>query len=174
MLKREILFKWLFYALIIWFFATLQISVLTAIKPFGVHPFIMPGLVAVFALFEGKIAGGTVGLLAGLFCDAFYSQTEGYFAIALMVLGILTGVLSVYIFDKNLISAFIWSIGTYLLVDFFYFIFFVLFPQRGGWGALVSTGFPEIGISMLLLPIVYLPIKLVSRIGINAPRLKYR
>lgn len=68
-MRRRIFFRWLFYGTASVGFALLQSLLLNRLSLWGVHPFLLPALIAVAAAFEARRESFVFALVLGSFCD---------------------------------------------------------------------------------------------------------
>ena len=68
-MRRRIFFRWLFYGIATLGFALLQSLLLNRLSFQGIHPFLLPALVAVAGAFESRRESFIFALVLGLFCD---------------------------------------------------------------------------------------------------------
>ncbi len=98
--KSYVAFKWSVYALATLLLFALQSVVLNHVRALGVTPFIYPMLPALVAMYEGQEKGSIFALVLGIVCDLFfYGPFEGFFAIAFVILALLSAAVA-----KNLRS----------------------------------------------------------------------
>ncbi len=76
------------YMLVLYIF---QSMVFPYLKISGVAPLLLPLAVAGAALFNGRAAGGVIGIFAGILCDLSFNQSTIVFTIFLAVAGVLLG-----------------------------------------------------------------------------------
>ena len=68
-MRRRIFFRWLFYGTACVLFALLQSLLLNRLSLWGIHPFLLPALIAVAAAFEARRESVVFALFLGFFCD---------------------------------------------------------------------------------------------------------
>ena len=155
MTKRDTIIKWIIYSVIIVFIMMIQLTGLTRLRVFGVHPMIMPLAAAAVAVFEGPRSGGIAGFFIGFMCDALIPPSTIFFTLCFMSAGILIGYLTDYMFKRNFITAFMWMSALKAAECLLFFTFFYFLPGKAGLPALLSVALPEIALSLLFSPIIY-------------------
>jgi rod shape-determining protein MreD len=163
MYKRNIIVKWILYALLAFILTLLQEYVFSRIKIMGVAPILGGVITATIAMYEGGIAGGIFGAVLGYMCNNYSGGTEGLFAFMYLIGGFATGVLCEYMFRKKFITAFLWAAALTLSSTFVYFFIFFLIPGKAGVSALLLVGLPEVVYSVLLTPLVYFPVREIAK-----------
>ncbi len=76
------------YMLVLYIF---QSMVFPYLKIAGVSPLLLPLAVAGAALFNGRVAGGVIGIFAGVLCDLSFNHSTIVFTVFLAVAGVLLG-----------------------------------------------------------------------------------
>ncbi len=118
---------------------------------------IIPLIVAI-AIFFGEFSGFMAGLVAGVLLDTQVVGSSCFNIFALMLLGLLSGLLSTYLLNKNLKSAICLSFGA----TFLYFLsrYLVLFAFQGSplnFNYFMSHLIPSvIYTSIFIIPFYYL------------------
>lgn len=157
--------KWLLYLLVYAVWAVLQTNVLPAISLFGVHPNILPVAAAMVAVLEGGVPGALFGVCAGLCCDALMPPFHAIHTIWFFLSGLLIGQLVAALFKKSFVTAALCSLASLAVLDFWLMLFFFLIPGRAGLTVLMPVALSEIAFSALLTPLIYWPLRAVSRRG---------
>ena len=120
-------------------------------------PVIILPLIVAIAIFFGELSGFTAGLFAGILMDTQVVGSSCFNVFALMLLGLISGLCSTYLLNKNLKSALCLSLCT----SFIYFLFryLVLFVFKGitfSFDYVISYFLPSvIYTSIFILPCYY-------------------
>ena len=82
----------------------------------GIKPnFLYPCLISI-AMVEDEFVGGIFGVIIGLFCDyATYSSSFGFNTILLLIVGVLVGLLTVFLIKNNKLNAFLFTISLFVI-----------------------------------------------------------
>ncbi len=153
------LWKTLIYGFYLICLTLLQMTLLPELKLFGVHPILFPAFVVIVAVFEGPWTGGAFGLAAGLFADALMPAVGFFFVLIYLCLGVLVGYLSNYLYRKNIVTMLLWSGAVHLSANIMFFFAFFFVPGQAGVGAFSAVCLPEVFFSLLLTPLLYLPLR---------------
>ncbi|MDR2670362.1 MAG: rod shape-determining protein MreD [Oscillospiraceae bacterium] len=161
--------KWVVYALAFLIFLLLQTGVLVRVRVWGVSPNILPVVIAVVAMLEGREAGAVYGFFAGLWCDAVIPPVPAVHAILFLLLGAGVGHVTEKLFRKNFLTGFLCSLVTLAAFDVVFFTVLYLVPGRADLYNLVLVAAPEIALTALCVPAVYAPLRGVARRFGNEP-----
>ena len=119
MAKREVLFKWVAYALcaaVLLFLRTLALGTLTL---WGVLPFLPPILLTCVASLEEMRSAAIFGLVFGVFCDLTLSAPFScLYTLAFTLSALLTAYLSAKVFQNYFLRALSGVILTFFITDF--------------------------------------------------------
>jgi len=129
----------------------------------NVRPLLLVAAAVVIAMFAGPHIGGAAGFACGLMCDWISSFTITYYTVALMLAGIVIGVIADYSMRKTLLSAYFLAIIVLVIVQTLFVAMFLLVYRRADSWALVHVTIPEILYSLALLPLLYFPARSVFR-----------
>ena len=72
----------------------LQGMVFPYLKFFGLVPLLLPIVSTGAAVYQGRIAGGIVGIFAGILCDVTFNEPVGMFTVLLTFTGLFVGALA--------------------------------------------------------------------------------
>ena len=158
-MKYDRLWKTLMYVFYLFLLTLLQLTLMPELKLFGVHPFLFPAFVAMIAVLEGQVMGGAFGLMAGLCADALLPAVPFFFVLIFLCCGVVVGQLSRYLYRKNLVAMLLWSGVIHFVSNILFFFVFFFVPGRAGVAAFSAVSLPEILFSLLLVPLLYLPIR---------------
>ena len=116
-LKKRILL----YIPIILIVAVMQSVPQLTVEIFGVRPLLLIPLAVCLGMFEREVVGGYLGLFAGALWDISSLKLPGSNAIALLVIGVICGLLITNFMQSNLFSALILTAGAsvvYAILDY--------------------------------------------------------
>ena len=118
MAKREVLFKWVAYALcaaVLLFLRTLALGTLTL---WGVLPFLPPILLTCVASLEEMRSAAIFGLIFGIFCDLTLSAPfPCLYTLAFTLSALLTAYLTSTVFQNYFLRALSSTVLTFLITD---------------------------------------------------------
>ena len=118
MAKREVLFKWIAYALcaaVLLFLRTLMLGTLTF---WGVLPFLPPILLTCVTSLEEMRSAAIFGTVFGVFCDLMLSAPfPCLYTLAFTLSALLTAYLSATVFQNYFLRALSGTLLTFLITD---------------------------------------------------------
>lgn len=154
MTRRDVLIKWLVYALALLPVLILTLYVFPRFPILGTIPTLLPVAAIVVAVLEGPVGGAGFGLYVGILSDALIPGTPGAMTLALCVLGACFGAAARYGVHQNLFGCLICCAGGLAVLD----LLRVLFLWLGGTAELLPllfTALAEVVLSLVFLPLVY-------------------
>ena len=160
---RQNYIKWSAYGFVLLLIFLVQSSYGLQLTLFGVHPNVIPFFLAALALYEGPACTAVIGLFAGFLCDLSITGVEGLYPLFFMVFSIVSGILAEKFLWKNIAAGILLGAVASILINVFQYVFYyaILYQTSFSLGAkLVLT---ELGVSVLLSPIVYVSVKLIHR-----------
>lgn len=166
-MRRSDFVKWLIYALgvlAVWMAETLFLNRLPL---FGVIPVLLPLAAVAVGLLESAPAGAVFGLCLGVFADAVYPGIPGGMTLGLCVIGWLTGAMSQYRVQKNLVGYLICAVAALMGLEVFRSAS-ALLSHLGPPSAVLFLAVREWGCSLVYAIPVYLLFKLIHRL-VNKP-----
>lgn len=133
-------------------------------QPFGVRAMPLVALVAVVALFERSFAGLLFGFFAGVLWDFASPDGDGFFAVALCLIGFLCGFASSFLFRNNIFSALALSFVSLLVCLSAYWFGFLFLKGYDPTARLLFRYYlPSCFYSLIFTPIYYYLIRGVKR-----------
>ncbi|MCL2124742.1 MAG: hypothetical protein FWH33_01995 [Oscillospiraceae bacterium] len=118
-----------FHAMLLMVAFIFQGMIFPYIKIFGLVPLLLPIVSTGAAVYQGRIAGGVVGLFAGVFCDVTFNAPPGVFTMLLTITGILVGFIADTVMARGFVTYMI-SCTAVLAVCAFAQMFPLLFLQN--------------------------------------------
>ena len=156
--------RWTLYSLLLLFVLLLQTVVLSRLPVFGAKLAPVSLVIICVCIREGPEKGGLFALLGSLFW-CMSGADYGNLAVAILPVGsILAAVLCRSAFRQRLLSALLFCFGICLLYDLTVFAFKLLLEKLAPenlWRVLL----PGTCLTMLFVPLIYFPVKLIHRIG---------
>lgn len=162
-MRRSDLIKWLIYTLgvvAVWMAETLFLN---RVPLFGVIPVLLPLAAVAVGLWESTPAGAVFGLCLGVFADAVYPGLPGGMTLGLCVIGWLTGALSQYRLQKNLVGYLLCAAAAMTGLEAFRAAG-ALLSHLGPTAAVLSLAGRELVCSLIYAIPVYLLFKLIHRL----------
>lgn len=163
MYQRKLLYRWLFYAAASFFLLALQHLALRRVQLWGVHPFLLPVLPAVAAVWEDRQESLCAAAVFGLLCDLLLSPPIPCFYVLLFsVTALLSGLIAAHLIVPGIFCALATS-GLALLLNGL--LQSLILSYRGVAGlsaAAIITG-RELVATLPLVPLVYLVYRLIHR-----------
>ena len=127
-----------FYALLLLMVYVLQDVVFPYLKVGGLIPLLLPIVSTGAAVYQGHIAGGVVGIFAGILCDITFIKPVGLFTVLLTITGLLIGILADTVMARGVVTYFI-SCAAVLVIAAFVQMFPLLFLERVASTPLLTT-----------------------------------
>ena len=115
-----------FHALLLMAVFVLQDIVFLYLRVAGIVPLILPLVSTGAAVYQGRVAGGVVGLFAGILCDISFNAPAGVFTVLLTVTGIFVGFLADTVMARGFVT-YIISCAAVLAVSAFAQMFPLMF-----------------------------------------------
>lgn len=154
MTRRDIIIKWLAYALGLLPVLLLNLYILPWFPIFGTIPMLLPLAAVTVAVLEGPAAGAGFGLAVGLLYAGLVPGLSEGMIFALPLLGLFIGWATRYGLRQNFLSCLLCSLGTLVLIDLVRMAWFLL-QGKGTLLALLKIAGPELLWSLVFLPLIY-------------------
>ena len=119
----------LYHALLLVVVYLLQDMVFPYLRFFGLIPLLLPIVSTGAAVYQGRAAGGMVGIFAGILCDISLNQPVGLFTVFLTLSGLFVGVLADTVMARGFATYTI-SCAAVLALSAFLQMFPLLFFER--------------------------------------------
>ena len=133
----------------------------------GLTPLLMPIVSTGVAIYEGRDAGGIMGMFAGIFCDVSFNEPVGVFTVLLTVMGLIVGTLADTIIARGFVTYLLSCVAVLTvsaLVQMFPLVFLLNVPIQ----PLMSTAIQQTLYSLIFtLPIWFF----VRALGKRAQRI---
>lgn len=156
--RRKVI-KFSVYALIV--FAAYIIQTTPGLfEFFGITPILVLPACICIAVFDGEFSGGLFGFFAGLFCDSTSETVFGFNALVFLVLCVLAGLSTIYIFRRSTMNVMLLCLGAVFIRSSLEFFFtFVLY----GYENLSAFFYTQIAPQIVLTAIFSLPFCMLFR-----------
>ncbi len=154
MTRRDILLKWLLYALGLLPVLALGLYVLPRFPLWGTIPTLLPVAAVTVALLEGPMAGAGFGLFVGILSDSLIPGTPGAMTLGLAFLGFCAGTAARYGVRQNMLGCLICSSAALVIIASVRVLFFLL-RGKAVLPPLLAVALPEILWSLVFLPLIY-------------------
>ena len=162
MTRRDLIHKWLVYALALVPLWLLDALVLPRFPVLGVSPVLLPAAAAAVAVLEGAQAGAGFGLGAGLLWALAYPGGYGSRVFLLSLAGLVCGALCQYVLSQSLAGCLLCTAGVMALLELQQ-IFRLLLSDAADLPALLGVAVPEWLVTLAWTPLVYLLFRAVFR-----------
>lgn len=162
MTRRDFLIKWLLYALALLPILVLNVYLLPWFPVFGIIPTLLPVAAVTVAVLEGPAGGAGFGLFVGILSDALIPGLPGAMTLGITLLGIAAGTAARYGVRQNLTGCLICSFAALTVIALFRVAAFLL-AGRAPLLSLLAVALPEIVLSLLFTPLVYVIFRWVYR-----------
>ena len=111
----------------------------------GLAPLLLPIVSTGVAVYEGRFAGGVMGLFSGIFCDVSFNEPTMVFTVLLTLMGLLVGTLADTVITRGFATYFLCCVGVLIVsafVQMFPIVFFEgVLPQQLFGTALWQTAY---------------------------------
>jgi rod shape-determining protein MreD len=119
----------------------------------GITPLLMPILSTGVSIYEGRDAGGIMGLFAGIFCDVSFNEPVGVFTVLLTIMGLIIGTMADTIITRGFVTYFL-SCAAVLIISAAIQMFPLIFLRNAPLQPLLTTAFQQTIYSLIFtLPI---------------------
>lgn len=163
MSRRDFLIKWLLYAAATLIFILLQSMVLTHIHILHIHPFLLPVLAAMVAVWEPQREGVMFCLLLGLLCDLTMPMTlPCFYTLAFLLSGLLVSFIALKFIMPGFWCTMLAAALSLLVTDILNLLCLTYLHGVSFLAFLSLTG-RELLLTLPLAPLVYLPYHWIYR-----------
>jgi len=103
----------------------------------GMAPLLLPLVSTGVAVYEGRYAGGIMGIFAGILCDVSFNQPTGVFTVLLTISGLLIGTLADKVITRGFVTYFLCCaavLAVSALIQMFPLVFFEDVQPQLLWG----------------------------------------
>ncbi len=166
--KYRFVVKWVLYAILGVAAIIAQRYVFSRLDIAGITPILMGSLAVAVGMFEGAAPGAIYGCLCGFMMYTSGGNSELLYATVYASGGFAAGMLCDRLLKKNIAGAMLASLVVNAVAGLLYFIFLMWLPGRAGLYAMLRAGLPEIAYSTALMPLMYAPVRLLSRMAGSA------
>ena len=153
MKRQTLIISIILHALLLIVVYIFQSMIFPYLRLAGLTPLLLPIVSTGVAVYEGRDAGGVMGLFAGIFCDVSFNQPVGVFTVLLTILGLIVGTLADTVIMRGFATFFLCCVTVNIisaLVQMFPFVFLYNVPFQ----PLMLTAFQQTIYSLLFtLPI---------------------
>ena len=165
MTRRDLIHKWLVYALGLLPVWLLDAYILPRVPLWGTVPMLLPLAAAAVAVLEGAYAGTGFGMAVGLLWELAYPGGFGGLVFFLALAGMAMGAVSQYALSQSLIGCLLCSAGVLALLDLLR-IARILFINAARLSDLLQVAVPEFLWSLAWTPLVWLLFRAIyNRVG---------
>ena len=119
----------IFHALLLIIVYVVQGTIFPYIRINGLVPLLLPIISTGAAVYQGRIAGGIVGLFAGILCDVSFNEPAGVFTVLLTFTGLLVGILADTVMARGF-ATYLISCAAVLAISAFTQLFPLMFFER--------------------------------------------
>ena len=162
MTRRDLIHKWLVYALGLLPLWLLDDYILPRYPLFGVTPMLLPVAAAAVAVLEGAYAGAGFGMAVGLLWELAYPGGFGGLVLGMALAGMAIGALAQYALSQSFVSCLLCSAGVLCMIDGARILRY-LFVQAETLDVLLRVAASEIVVSLCFTPFIYLLFRMVFR-----------
>ena len=155
MTRRDLIHKWLVYALGLLPVWLLDAYILPRYPLWGTVPMLLPLAVAAVSVLEGAYAGTGFGLAVGLLWELAYPGGFGGLVFYMALAGMAMGAVSQYALSQSFLGCLICAAGTLGLLDLLR-VAGRLLARVAGLSELLEAAIPEFLWSLAWTPLVWL------------------
>ena len=165
MTRRDLIHKWLVYALGLLPVWLLDAYILPRVPLWGTVPMLLPLAAAAVAVLEGAYAGTGFGMAVGLLWELAYPGGFGGLVFYLALAGMAMGAVSQYALSQSFLGCLICSAGVLGLLDCLR-VARMLFINAASLSSLLQVAVPEFLWSLVWTPPVWLLFRAIyDRVG---------
>ena len=136
MKRRTLIVSIALHALLLMIIFIFQSMIFPYLRLAGLAPLLLPVVSTGVAVYEGRYAGGIMGIFAGILCDVSFHQPTGVFTVLLTLTGLLIGTLADTVIARGFATYFL-SCAAVLaisaLIQMFPLVFFESVPPHILW-----------------------------------------
>ena len=158
MTRRDLIHKWLVYALGLLPLWLLDDYILPRYPLFGVTPMLLPVAAAAVAVLEGAYAGAGFGMAVGLLWELAYPGGFGGLVLGMALAGMAIGALAQYALSQSFPGCLLCSAAILALR-----VLRGLITHAASLPALLQVAVPEFLYSLAWTPVVYLLFRAIFR-----------
>ena len=114
----------------------------------GLIPLLLPIVSTGVAVYQGRIAGGVVGIFAGILCDMTFSEPAGVFTVLLTFTGLLVGFIADTVIARGFVT-YIVSCAVVLAIAAFVQMFPLMFFENVPSKPLLIMALRQTGYSLI-------------------------
>jgi len=162
-MNRRNVIKWILYAVLAIVFSTIEARLSPHVRIFGVSPGFGAALTVSVAIYEGAAGGAFFGLACGALEYLAPGDAETVYMLAYMLGGYTVGMFCDYVLSRSLAAALLTSLILNAVSTLLFFVFMMAVPQNAGLAALGTAGVAEIVMCTAVTPLVYFPVREISR-----------
>lgn len=130
MSRRDLTIKWLLYAALTLPFLLIQQYLLNYLEVLGVHPFILPLLGAMVAIFESRGESAFFAVALGVLCDLLMpSVIPCFYTLSFLATALLVGLIVGRVIMPGFPCAFICS-AIACVINSFLYLFFLVYSAK--------------------------------------------
>ena len=111
MKRRTLIVSIALHALLLILVYIFQSMIFPYLRLAGLAPLLMPIVTTGVAVYEGRDAGGIMGIFAGIFCDVSFNEPVGVFTVLLTIVGLVVGTLADTIITRGFVTYFLCSVA---------------------------------------------------------------
>lgn len=162
MTRRNLIHKWLVYALGLLLVWLLDAYILPRYPLWGITPMLLPSAVVAVSVLEGAYAGTGFGLGVGLLWELAYPGGFGGLVVAMALVGTVTGGAAQYILSQSLPGCLLCTVAVLAVLDGLR-IAQGLITETATLPVLLQIAVPECLLSLAWTPVVYLLFRTIYR-----------
>lgn len=105
--RRTLVVSIILHALLLVIVYIFQSMIFPYLRLTGLTPLLMPIVSTGVAVYEGRDAGGIMGIFAGIFCDVSLNEPVGVFTVLLTIMGLVIGTLADTVITRGFVTFFL-------------------------------------------------------------------
>ena len=126
----------------------LQGMIFPYLKIVGLTPLLLPIVSTGVAVYQGRVAGGVVGIFAGVLCDMIFIEPTGVYTVLLTITGLFVGFIADTVIARGFVTYFL-SCAVVLAVVAFSQMFPLLFFEKVPPTPLLIMALRQTGYSLI-------------------------
>ena len=162
MKRRTLIVSIALHALLLMIVYIFQSMIFPYLRLAGLAPLLLPIVSTGVAVYEGRYAGGVMGIFAGIFCDVSFHQPTGVFTVLLTLTGLLIGTMADTVITRGFVTYFL-SCAVVLTISVFAQMFPLVFFEGVPLQQLMATAMWQTVYSIVFtLPILF-PVRALGK-----------
>ena len=162
MKRRTIIVSIALHALLLMIVYIFQSNIFPYLRLAGLAPLLLPIASTGVAVYEGRYAGGIMGIFAGILCDVSFNQPAGVFTVLLTLSGLLIGTLADTVIMRGFVTFYL-TCAAVLALSAFVQMFPLMFFEGVPPAPLLTVAFRQTVYSLILVLPIWFSVRALGK-----------